>query len=313
MMVVEQHVPVLQQDAIRYLIHDPHGIYIDATFGRGGHTRDILDRLSSEGRLVIIDKDPSAIQVARSLYGDDERVLIHQGCFSELESLCRQLGCYGSVDGILFDLGVSSPQLDTPERGFSFRHNGPLDMRMDPTKGTPASEWINQAKPSEITQVLQRYGEEKYSKFIASRIMDQREKAPITTTTQLADIISAAIPKKVQKTKKIHPATKSFQAIRIHVNQEMQALETAMQGSLQVLAPKGRLCVISFHSLEDRIVKRFMRTHANTKLPTKLPVMECDDTRELEIIARKVKPSEQECQSNPRARSAILRIAQKIG
>lgn len=311
MMVLEQHVPVLQADAIKHLIHDPHGIYIDATFGRGGHTRDILKRLSSEGRLIIIDKDPEAIKFAHQQFGNDERVLIHQGCFSELSALCRQLGCYGSVDGILFDLGVSSPQLDTAERGFSFRQDGPLDMRMDPNQGVSAKDWLNKAGEPDIKNILKRFGEERYSKRIASKIIEKRAQKPITTTKELVDIIKDSVPKN-PKSKK-HPATKSFQAIRIHVNQELEALELALKGALKVLAPKGRLCVISFHSLEDRIVKRFMRHQAHTQLPAHLPVMAGDDKRNLEIIANKIRPSAEEVAHNPRARSAILRIAQKIG
>lgn len=311
MMVLEQHIPVLQDDAIRYLVSDRNGIYIDATFGRGGHTREILKMLSPEGRLIIIDKDPEAIQHAHALYAKDERVLIHQGCFSELESLCRQLGCYGSVDGILFDLGVSSPQLNTAERGFSFSHDGPLDMRMDPTKGPSAMAWLNQAKSEDISRVLKRYGEEKYSKKIANKIIERRTAKPITRTRELADLIKEMVPKNPKERK--HPATKSFQAIRIHVNQELDVLETALAGALKVLAPKGRLCVISFHSLEDRIVKRFMRHQAHTQLPANLPVMACEDKRHLEIIAKRIRPSVAEVAHNPRARSATLRIAQKIG
>lgn len=310
MMVIEQHIPVLQHDAIRYMMLDPNGIYIDATFGRGGHSKDILEILSTDGRLIIIDKDPVAIEHAYRLYKNDQRVLIHHGCFSELSSLCRQLGCYGSVDGILFDLGVSSPQLNTPERGFSFMHDGPLDMRMDTTKGVSAQEWINSAEPVDICRVLKRFGEETYSKRIAHNIVEKREKKPITSTRELVEVILASVPQ--YKSKK-HPATKSFQAIRIHVNQELQALEIGLESALKVLSPKGRLCVISFHSLEDRIVKRFMRDKAHTQLPKGLPVTVLEDTRALEIVARKIKPSIEEIERNPRSRSAILRIAQKIG
>lgn len=311
MMVLEQHVPVLQNDSIKPMIHDPHGIYIDATFGRGGHAREILKRLSSDGRLIIIDKDPEAIEHALRLFGQDDRVLIHQGCFSEISNLCRRLGCYGSVDGILFDLGVSSPQLDTPNRGFSFRFDGPLDMRMDTTKGQNARDWLNTAEHGEVASVLRKFGEEKHAKRIASNILEKRQKQPITTTKQLVEVIEKSIPKR-EKTKK-HPATKSFQAIRMHVNKETEVLEKALDGALEVLAPKGRLCVISFHSLEDRIVKRFMRDRAHTQLPSQLPVMAGEDLRDLEIIAKKIRPTAEEVALNPRARSAILRIAQKIG
>lgn len=311
MMVLEQHIPVLQQDAIRYLVSDRNGIYIDATFGRGGHTQEILKKLSPEGRLVIIDKDPEAIQHAHQLYSKDERVLIHQGCFSELKTLCRQLGCYGAVDGVLFDLGVSSPQLDTAERGFSFKNDGPLDMRMDPSKGTSAMDWLNKAQPKEISKVLKRFGEEKYSNRIANKIIEHRNSQPITRTRELADLIKDMVPKNPKEKK--HPATKSFQAIRIHVNQELEVLENALESSLKVLAPKGRLCVISFHSLEDRIVKRFMRQQAHTQLPAHLPVMAHEDKRHLEIVAKRIRPSIEEVAHNPRARSATLRIAQKIG
>ncbi|HET9843805.1 MAG TPA: 16S rRNA (cytosine(1402)-N(4))-methyltransferase RsmH [Gammaproteobacteria bacterium] len=311
MMVLEQHIPVLQNDVIQYLMHDPNGIYIDATFGRGGHATALLQRLSPEGRLIVIDKDPQAIECAHKLFQKDERVLIHQGCFSQVLPLCRQLGCSGAVDGILFDLGVSSPQVNTPERGFSFMKDGPLDMRMDPTTGMSAKEWINKAQTQEISLVLKRFGEEKYSKRIAEKIVEKRGKKPITSTKELVEVIEHSIPHR--ESLKKHPATKSFQAIRIHINQELTVLETALQGALKVLAPHGRLCVISFHSLEDRIVKRFMRSLAHTQLPAHLPITAQEDKRDLAILAKKIKPSAEEIANNPRSRSAILRVAQKIG
>lgn len=309
----KQHVTVLEQDAIDYLNIDEHGIYIDATFGRGGHTAAILNKLGSEGRLICIDKDPEAISYAKTYFGHDPRVLIYQGCFSELEDICQALGCYRAVDGILFDLGVSSPQLDTPERGFSFQKDGPLDMRMDPSKGVSAADWLNKAPQKEIQDILKRFGDEKYSRRIAEKIVEGRKLKPILRTHELVQLIEQGqISKEYHK----HPATRSFQAIRIHVNQELNVLEKALQAALNCLVEQGLLCVISFHSLEDGIVKRFMRQTKTSSLParfSKLPIQEDSIPKSLKIVAEKVRATAWELKENPRSRSAIMRVAQKLG
>lgn len=309
----KEHVTVLQQDAIAYLNIDEHGIYIDATFGRGGHTAAILQQLGPDGRLICIDKDPEAIAYAKAHFGSDPRVIIHHGCFADLETICQDLGCYRAVDGILFDLGVSSPQLDCATRGFSFQQDGPLDMRMDTSQGQNAADWLNIAPQKEIQDILKRFGEEKYSRRIAQKIIETRQLKPITRTQELVDIIKESQPTKEYHK---HPATRSFQAIRIHVNQELGVLEKALQAALNCLVEQGLLCVISFHSLEDRIVKRFMREEKVSNLPArfaKLPILETAITKNLKIVAKKIRASTQELQKNPRARSAIMRIAQKMG
>jgi 16S rRNA (cytosine1402-N4)-methyltransferase len=301
---------VLEDHVIDYLAIDEHGIYIDATFGRGGHTASILAQLSPLGRLICIDKDLDAIEHARAKYANDERVLIHHGCFSEIELLCKQLGCHGSVDGVLFDLGVSSPQLDTPERGFSFSQDGPLDMRMDQSTGYSASEWLNEASKQEIADILKRFGEERYALRIAQNIIESRVQTPITRTQQLVNLITQSLPRHDPYK---HPATRSFQAIRIHVNQELQTLEKGLAGSLNVLNKEGRLCAISFQSLEDRIVKRFMKAQSQAQLPKRLPVVASAMLGRLRLIAKKIRANEQEQANNPRSRSATLRVAQKLG
>lgn len=309
----KEHLTVLKQDAVAYLNIDEHGIYIDATFGRGGHTAAILEQLGPDGRLICIDKDPEAIAYAKAHFGNDPRVVIHHGCFADLEAISQALGCYKAVDGILFDLGVSSPQIDSADRGFSFQQDGPLDMRMDTSQGQNAADWINIAPQKEIQDILKRFGEEKYSRRIAEKIIESRQLKPITRTKELVDIITQSQPTKEHHK---HPATRSFQAIRIHVNQELGILETALQAALNCLVQDGLLCVISFHSLEDRIVKRFMREEKSSDLParfSKLPILEEAITKHLKIVAQKVRASSQELAKNPRARSAIMRIAQKIG
>lgn len=309
----KQHVTVLEQDAIDYLNIDAQGLYIDATFGRGGHTRAILNKLGPDGRLICIDKDPEAILYAKKHFGHDPRVLIYQACFSELEDICQELGCYRAVDGILFDLGVSSPQLETPERGFSFQKDGPLDMRMDPSKGMSAADWLNKAPQKEIQTILKRFGDEKYSRKIAEKIVESRKLKPILRTQELVQLIEQG---QVTKEYYKHPATRSFQAIRIHVNQELNVLEKALQAASNCLVEQGLLCVISFHSLEDGIVKRFMRQTKPSSLParfSKLPIQEESVHKSLKIIAEKIRATPWELKQNPRARSAIMRVAQKLG
>lgn len=310
----KQHVTVLEQDAIDYLNIDENGIYIDATFGRGGHTASILKKLSIDGRLICIDKDPEAIKYAQAHFGDDPRVVIYHGCFSDLENICKELGCYQAVDGILFDLGVSSPQLDTAERGFSFQQDGPLDMRMDTTQGMSASDWLNDAPQNEIQDILKRFGDEKYARRIAEKIVETRQLKPILRTQELVSIITESQSRRDYNK---HPATRSFQAIRIHVNQELTVLEQALAAALNCLVEQGLLCVISFHSLEDRIVKQFMREDSKAEaLParfSKLPIQEEKVDKKMKIVAEKIRACDQEIKKNPRSRSAIMRIAQKVG
>lgn len=305
------HKPVLLEEVLQGLALRPDGIYVDATFGRGGHSREILARLGKAGRLFVIDKDPQAIQFAHEQLGDDARCVITQGSFTTLQSLAKDHGVVGCVDGILLDLGVSSPQLDDAERGFSFLREGPLDMRMDTSQEVDAATWLHQATAPEIARVLRDYGEERYAKRIANFIVTAREKERITTTTQLANIVAAAQPRQERHK---HPATRTFQAIRIFINGELDELEQCLQQCLHVLGVSGRLLVISFHSLEDRIVKHFMRSKSKSdEFPAKLPIAHKDlPVAPLRCIGRAIKPMALEIADNPRARSAILRIAEKV-
>lgn len=308
---MDKHVPVLLEESLAGVTIKPEGRYIDATFGRGGHSKALLSALSGAGRLLVIDKDPLAVEAARQL--QDSRLIIRHGSFAELASHVKTLGWEGKVDGILMDLGVSSPQLDQAERGFSFLREGPLDMRMDSTAGQTAAEWLAAADESVIADIIWRYGEERWSRRIARAIVNYRAHTPIETTTQLAHLIETAVPKRPGFQKKKHPATQTFQAIRMHLNQELQDLECALEQALCVLAPGGRLAVISFHSLEDRLVKQFMRRHAaGEALPPKLPVKEQEVPRRLKLLGRAIKASQDEIAQNARARSARLRVAEKI-
>ncbi|MEY3182993.1 MAG: S-adenosyl-methyltransferase MraW [Pseudomonadota bacterium] len=308
------HQPVLCVEAIAALNIRPDGHYIDATFGRGGHSRAILSHLSPQGRLLVIDQDPSAIEVANIMATQDTRLSVCHARFDALESHCMAEDILGKVDGVLLDLGVSSPQLDTPERGFSFMQAGPLDMRMNPTTGQSAAAWIASATESEIADVFYRYGEERFSRRLSKAIVEARSTAPIETTDRLADIIKRAHP---AWEKHKHPATRCFQAIRIFINEELSALENALAQTLSVLAPHGRLAVISFHSLEDRIVKQFMQRQAKPPLASRalrrLPTLqeEVAFTPRLRIIGKKIRPTAVEVQENPRARSALLRVAER--
>ena len=272
------------------------GVAVDATFGRGGHSRAILQRLGASGRLLAFDRDPAAGADAAQLEAEDPRFAFEPGCYSALSERARQLGLHGSIDAVLFDLGVSSPQLDTAERGFSFRHDGPLDMRMDPDSGVSAADWIAGAEAEEIADVLFHYGDERASRRIARRIVEQRRRQPIRTTSELAEIIADALGGRRGRT---HPATRSFQAIRIHVNQEMDRLTEGLAAAVEVLAPGGRIVVISFHSIEDRLVKRFLRNQ--TRL----------DPPRLALVGKPQFPSPDEAAENPRARSAVLRVAER--
>jgi 16S rRNA (cytosine1402-N4)-methyltransferase len=306
------HTTVLLDEAVNGLNIKSDGIYIDGTFGRGGHSRLILSQLGEQGRLYAIDRDPQAIAAAAEI--TDSRFSIIHGPFSALAEYMAVRELTGKVDGILLDLGVSSPQLDDAERGFSFMRDGPLDMRMDPTRGLSAAAWLQQADEGDIAFVLKTFGEERFAKRIARAIVARNREQVMTRTKELAEVISAATP---VKDKFKHPATRSFQAIRIWVNSELEEIEQALQGALSVLAPAGRLSVISFHSLEDRIVKRFMREQSRgPQVPHGLPITEAQLShlggRQLKTLG-KMMPGDGEIDANPRARSSVLRIAERTG
>lgn len=306
-----QHISVLLEEAIDGLDIQDDGCYIDCTFGRGGHSGLILSKLGEQGRLIAIDRDPTAIEAAKK-FADDQRFTIeHQG-FSALTEIADKHQITKKVDGVLLDLGVSSPQLDDPERGFSFMKDGPLDMRMDTSKGQTAQEWLAKADVEDISWVLKTFGEEKLGWRIANAIVEAREEAPITRTGQLAKIIATAAP---QKEIKKHPATRSFQAIRMYINSELEQIENVLAASLDVLAPGGRLVVISFHSLEDRLVKQFMKKHSQGKqAPRGMPILEAElqKGKKLSLVGRKTKPSKTEVEHNVRSRSSVLRVAQRL-
>lgn len=310
--MADMHVPVLLNEAIDGLNIKSDGVYVDATFGRGGHSFEILQRLGPNGRLIALDKDPNAIMYGeKGPFREDPRFAIERVSFTQLERVIVERGLLGQVSGILMDLGVSSPQVDTPERGFSFLHDGPLDMRMDTTQGMDAATWINTADAADIAKVLKEFGEERFAKRIASAIMRERDEQRISTTRQLSKIIVEAVPF-VDKHK--HPATRSFQAIRIFINRELEELSQVLEQSLEVLAVGGRLCVISFHSLEDRIVKRFMRSESQQhEVPRGLPIKAQDmPLKRLATIGKFITPSQDEINQNTRARSARLRIAERL-
>lgn len=303
------HQAVLLEEALASLNIRPSGIYIDATFGRGGHSRAILQQLNEDGRLIAFDQDPEAVAFAKQVFADEPRLTIEHCNFNQVADVVEQYGLTGKIDGVLMDLGVSSPHLDDAERGFSFMRSGPLDMRMDTTQGETAGQWLARVKPADLINVLKRYGEEKFAKRIATAIVDTRAEREITQTGDLADIISNAIP---VKEKHKHPATRSFQAIRIYINQELQAIEQGLKGAVSVLAKDGRLSVISFHSLEDRIVKRFMRDiSSRPKLPAGLPVMEADIEVPFRLVSKPVVAGTEELSVNPRSRSARLRVLER--
>lgn len=310
MVDVDIHHPVMLQEVVEALRIRPSGVYLDATFGRGGHAGAILDRLGEQGRLIAIDRDPRAVQVAKERLAGDHRFTIQQGTFAMLEFVAEAAGVAGKVDGVLFDLGVSSPQLDDPARGFSFLRDGPLDMRMDPSQGESAAAWLARARETDIAHVLKTYGEERYAKRIARAIVQARQESPITTTARLAAIVTAANPA-WERDK--HPATRAFQALRIYINGELEALEVSLPQAVRVLAPGGRLAVISFHSLEDRIVKRYMRREVRGEdLPRHLPLLPNAAQPTLRAVGKARFPAEAEVRDNPRARSAVLRVAERV-
>ncbi|KAF0808964.1 methyltransferase [Alcanivorax sp. S71-1-4] len=300
------HQPVMLEEVLELLPTRTDGFYVDGTFGRGGHSRALLARLDAQGRLVGIDRDPLAIAAGHALAQADNRFRIHAGRFDCLEQVVADTG--RPLDGVLLDLGVSSPQLDDPARGFSFMREGPLDMRMDPTSGESAAEWLARAEEEDIANVLYRYGEERRSRAIARRICAQRRERPLTTTTELAALIESVLGRGVPGK---HPATRSFQAIRIHVNQELAALEAVLDQALQCLAPGGRLVVISFHSLEDRLVKLFMRDASGRRpQPRGLPLP--PQPVLMKTLGKARQASDTEVAANARARSAVLRAAEKV-
>jgi 16S rRNA (cytosine1402-N4)-methyltransferase len=300
------HRAVLLAEAIEALRIRPDGAYLDATFGRGGHSVAILARLGRGGRLLALDRDPEAVAAAQSIH--DPRFSIRHARFSQLAEMLRESGL-GPLDGVLFDLGVSAPQLEAPERGFSFRTDAPLDMRMDPTRGESAAEWLARATQGELRRVIQTYGEERFAGPIAKAIVAARARGGIWTTLELAGVVAAAVRTRERGQ---DPATRTFQALRIHVNQELAELSLALPQAREALAPGGRLVVISFHSLEDRIVKRFLRDEARPQLPERLPVKATEMPQpRLTLVGRPVRPSAAEVKANPRARSAVMRVAER--
>ena len=295
------HIPVLQSEAVQALLTQPQGSYVDATFGRGGHTRQILEHLGPGGRLVALDKDPQAVALGQQI--QDPRFAIRHMSFAQIAQWPR-----ASVTGLLMDLGVSSPQIDDPARGFSFRHDGPLDMRMDTTRGVTVAQWLTHADVRQIAQVIRDYGEERFAVPIAKAIDARRQaRGPLTSTAELAQLVAGAV-----KTREPgqDPATRTFQAFRIFINAELEELQQALNASLDVLQPQGRLVVISFHSLEDRIVKQFIARHARDEVDRRAPFAPARALA-LKAIAR-VRPSAQEIAHNPRARSAIMRVAERL-
>lgn len=309
MITTSDHVAVLPTEAIDALDIKQDGFYIDATFGRGGHSGHILKRLGDKGRLIAFDCDLQAVEHAKALYGDDQRFVIVQSNYSEMAEEVARHGGTGDVDGVLFDLGVSSPQLDQAERGFSFDKSGPLDMRMDQSSGQPVSEWLATVSVEELTDVFRDYGDERYARRIARKVVEAVNEEPVTDTVQLAEIIKAAHPR-WEKHK--HPATRCFQALRIFINRELYNLKIALENCVALLKPGGRIVVISFHSLEDRIVKRFFRGPTkDASLPRGLPVIVEEAPWPLKRIGGSIRPSNDEVSGNPRARSSIMRIAEK--
>ncbi|MDH3761732.1 MAG: 16S rRNA (cytosine(1402)-N(4))-methyltransferase RsmH [Gammaproteobacteria bacterium] len=307
----DNHAPVLHQEVIDGLEIRPDGNYVDGTYGRGGHARSILAALGEQGRLIVMDRDPQAIADARASFGADSRVTIIHDDYANLQAQVAELDLLQKIDGILLDLGVSSPQLDDAGRGFSFQRNGPLDMRMNPEAGQSAAAWLREADEAEIARVLWEYGEERQSRRIARKIVAQRAIEPIEDTATLARLISDILPRPKNNR---HPATRSFQAIRIHINQELSQIQRLLDSIFEILRVGGRLLVISFHSLEDRLVKRFFKTHSTpAKLPRGLPLRDSDlkSVIPLRLPGRAIKAGAEELASNPRARSAVLRIAER--
>ena len=308
--IVTEHIPVLAREAVEALALEADGYYVDATFGRGGHTALILQALGREGRVLAIDRDPSAIAAGRARFDAESSLTLVHAAFAELAALVPAHSAGRACRGILFDLGVSSPQLDEAARGFSFRADGPLDMRMDPTRGQAVSAWLARASVEEIREVIATYGEERFARRVAQAIDAARQRAPIERTATLAEIVARAV--RTREPGK-HPATRTFQALRMFINDEPGQLERGLAAALEVLAPGGRLAVISFHSLEDRVVKRFIERHSRPDPALAgLPALPAHLAPRLRRIGRKIRPQEAEIERNPRARSALLRVAEKI-
>lgn len=302
------HQSVLLQESIEQLAIKPNGIYVDGTFGRGGHSQAILNALGTDGQLIAFDKDPTAIQYANDHIKDKRFSIVHAS-FADMQSVLAVNGLTGRVDGILLDLGVSSPQLDEADRGFSFMREGPLDMRMDTTKGISAAGWLQVVNETELANVIFEYGEERFSRRIAKAIVAARKVSPINTTKQLAEIVGEAVPRREPGK---NPATRTFQAIRIFVNRELEDLEQGLAQCLEVLKVGGRLAVISFHSLEDRIVKQFMKQQSSPpRVPRNIPIRHTDFQPRLKLMGKPIMPSDKEVSGNVRARSAVLRTAEK--
>ncbi len=305
-----EHEPVLVDEALALLAIETGGYYVDATYGRGGHTARILEALGGEGRVLAIDRDPQAIEAGRRRFAREVRLTLVHAAFSDLRELVPAHAHGRACRGVLFDLGVSSPQLDDARRGFSFRADGPLDMRMDPTHGEPASAWLARAGVDEIREVIAAYGEERFARRVAQAIVAARDKRPIERTSELAALVARAVPTREPGK---HPATRTFQALRMHVNDELGQLEHGLAGAVDVLAPGGRLVVISFHSVEDRVVKRFLRGASSIDPElARLPVIPPQAQPRLKLLGRKTRPAPVESARNPRARSALLRAAEKL-
>ena len=304
-----EHQPVMLEEVLQALAVKPSGVYVDGTFGRGGHSAALLAQLNEQAKLLAMDQDSQAVEVGLQRFAGDVRFEIVQANFASLAAECAARNLAGKLAGVLLDLGVSSPQLDDAARGFSFMKSGPLDMRMNPQTGLSAAQWLAVAEEKEIADVLWQFGEERFSRRIARTIVSTRDENPLTNTLQLAELISSAVPK---KDKFKHPATRSFQAIRIHINRELEVLSEALVASAKMLAVNGRLVVISFHSLEDRIVKRFMRDLARgPQIPKNLPIMPIELAPEFRVVGKAVMPGDQEIARNPRARSSVLRVLER--
>ena len=306
---MKAHQSVLLNESIDALAIKPDGIYFDGTFGRGGHSSAILKSLNEQGRLYAIDKDPDAIAHAKEHFASDTRLHMIHGSFADIRQFAEKEQVLGKVNGILLDLGVSSPQIDNPERGFSFMHDGPLDMRMDLTQSLSAETFVNEASAEEMAHIFKLYGEERFAGRIARAIVATRAITPFKTTLQFAEVVKEANPK-WEKHK--HPATRVFQAIRIHVNQELNDLQRFLEHCIDVLAPEGRLAIISFHSLEDRVVKQFMRDkEQGERLPIQVPVRFEETKTNFKRVGKAIMPNDVEVNTNVRARSAVLRIGEK--
>ena len=304
------HQPVLLEEVIAALNIKANGFYIDATFGRGGHTQAILEHLNEHGQVLALDRDLAAIEYGGQRVAEDRRVEFEHINFSQVATVLVQRQLESQIDGVLMDLGVSSPQLDDASRGFSFMQNGPLDMRMDTTQGESASEWLQRVELEDLVFVLKRYGEERFARRIAHAVIEYRQQQPIIETAQLVTIIEQAMP---VKEKHKHPATRSFQAIRMFINQELQSIESGLVAMLSALKPGGRLAVISFHSIEDRLVKRFMKAKVTRpSIPAGLPVFDSDYDVPFKLAGKPKAAGEQELRANPRSRSARLRVLERV-